>query len=95
MGRSRRIGDRFPKGRAIRSRSIVGSFPMCRMPFLKGRSRRFIRRLSEPFESVCGARFGKRFNWLPEASRERVGRSGIDLQHDTTGTGSRFGLFMA
>ena len=68
---------------------------MCRMMFLKGRSRRIIRCLSEPFESVCRAGFGKRFNWQPEVSSEPVGRNGVHVRHDTMGTASRFWMFMA
>lgn len=68
---------------------------MCRMLFLKGRRRRIMRCLSGPFESVCRTGFGKRFNWLPEASSEPFGRNGVHVQHDTTGTASRFWMFMA
>lgn len=95
MGCSRSIDDRFLKCRAFRSRSIVESFLMCRMLFLKGRSRRIIRCLSEPFESVCRAGFRKRFNWLTEVSSGPVGRNGVHVQHDTMGTATRLWMFMA
>ena len=68
---------------------------MCRVLFLKGRSYRITRFLSDPFESVYRAGFGKRFNWAPEASSEPVVSIRVHAQHDTMGTGARFLMFMA
>ena len=51
--------------------------------------------MSESFESVCKAGFGKRFKWLPEVLSEPVGRIGVRVQHDTMGTASRFWMFVA